>query len=52
MGSVGCNPCFFAKTLSMVSPRRLEAEGAFDELDEVIEELKHKEMVDGRKKRD
>jgi DNA-binding transcriptional ArsR family regulator len=47
-----------------LGPRRLEAEAEwiesyrhlwasrFDELDEVIEELKQKEMVDGRKKRD
>jgi DNA-binding transcriptional ArsR family regulator len=47
-----------------VGPRRLEEETAwiekyrqlwdarFDELDEVIEELKRKEMVDGRKKRE
>ena len=47
-----------------LGPRRLEEETAwiegyrqlwasrFDELDEVVEELKQKEMVDGRKKRD
>src|SRR5688572_14208366 len=47
-----------------LGPRRLDAEAAwleryrqlwasrFDELDEVIEELKRKEMIDGRKKRD
>jgi DNA-binding transcriptional ArsR family regulator len=47
-----------------LGPRRLEAETAwieryrqlwaarFDELDEVVEELKQKEMLDGRKKRD
>ena len=46
-----------------LGPRRLEEETAwierfhqlwasrFDELDKVVEELKHKEMVDGRKKR-
>src|SRR6476660_6583361 len=46
-----------------LGPRRLEAETAwieryrqlwdarFDELDKVVEELKQKEMVDGRKKR-
>ena len=47
-----------------LGPRRLDEETAwierhrqlwssrFDELDKVVEELKHKEMVDGRKKRD
>jgi DNA-binding transcriptional ArsR family regulator len=47
-----------------LGPRRLDQEVAwleryrqlwaarFDELDEVIEELKQKEMIDGRKKRD
>jgi len=47
-----------------LGPRRLEEETAwierhrqrwasrFDELDEVVEELKQKEMVDGRKKRE
>jgi DNA-binding transcriptional ArsR family regulator len=47
-----------------LGPRRLEAETAwieryrqlwasrFDELDKVVEELKQKEMLDGRKKRD
>jgi DNA-binding transcriptional ArsR family regulator len=47
-----------------LGPRRLDEETAwieryrqlwasrFDELDDVIEELKHKEIVDGRKKRD
>jgi DNA-binding transcriptional ArsR family regulator len=47
-----------------LGPRRLEAESAwieryrrlwdsrFDELDKVVEELKQKEMLDGRKKRD
>jgi DNA-binding transcriptional ArsR family regulator len=47
-----------------LGPRRLEAETAwmeryrqvwasrFDELDEVVEELKRKEEIDGRKKRD
>ena len=47
-----------------LGPRRLDEEAAwleryrqlwasrFDELDEVIEELKQKEMIDGRKKRD
>src|SRR5689334_11417560 len=47
-----------------LGPRRLEEEAAwierhrqlwdarFDELDQVVEELKQKEMVDGRKKRD
>jgi DNA-binding transcriptional ArsR family regulator len=47
-----------------LGPRRLEEEAAwieryrkvwgarFDELDKVVEELKQKEMVDGRKKRD
>jgi DNA-binding transcriptional ArsR family regulator len=47
-----------------LGPRRLEEEAAwierhrqlwasrFDELDEVIEDLKQKEMIDGRKKRE
>jgi DNA-binding transcriptional ArsR family regulator len=47
-----------------IGPRRLEEETAwieryrqlwasrFDELDKVVEELKQKEMLDGRKKRD